>query len=105
MIQNNVIFGFIKKMFSGLLSVYIVVPFSGSLPSKSKEPIKCVSLNNRQSSIVDINSYETLFYSFTVSVNKCGGSCNTIDDPYAGVCVPNNVKNMNAKVFNLMSGK
>ena len=24
-----------------------------------------------------------LFYIFTVSVNKCDGSCNTIDDPYA----------------------
>ena len=38
------------------------------------------------------------------SVNKCGGTCNTIDDPYAEVCIPNKVKNMNIKVFNLMSG-
>ena len=37
---------------------------------------------------------ETLFYLFTVSVNKYGGSCNTIDHPYARACVPNNVKNM-----------
>ena len=27
------------------------------------------------------------FYPFTGSVNKCGGSCNTINDPYARVCV------------------
>ena len=26
------------------------------------------------------------------------------DDPYARVCVPNKVKNMNTKVFNLMPG-
>ena len=38
------------------------------------------------------------------SVNKCGGTCNTIDDPYAEVCIPNKVKNMNIKVINLMSG-
>ena len=45
-----------------------------------------------------------VFFLFTVSVNKCGGSCNTFDDSYARVCVPNEVKNMNAKVFNLNSG-
>ena len=38
-----------------------------------------------------------------MSVNKCGGSCNTIDDPYARVCAPNKIKIMNAKIFKLMS--
>ena len=38
-----------------------------------------------------------------ISVNKCGGNCSIIADPYAGVCVPNKIKNMNVKVFNLMS--
>ena len=44
-----------------------------------------------------------LFFLFAVSVNKRGESCNTIDDPYTRVCVPNKVKNMNVKIFNLMS--
>ena len=35
--------------------------------------------------------------------NKCSGSCNTINDPYAKLCVPDVVKNVNVKVFNLMS--
>ena len=39
----------------------------------------------------------------TVSINKWGGSYNTIDDLNAGVCVPNKAKKMNVKVFNLMS--
>ena len=43
------------------------------------------------------------FYPFSVSVSKCGGSCNTIDNPYARVCFPNQVRNMNIKDFNLMS--
>ena len=51
-----------------------------------------------------MNSNETLFYPFTVSVNKCGESCTNIDDLYARVCVSNKVKNMNVKVFNLMLG-
>ena len=38
-----------------------------------------------------------LFYSFTVSVNKCGGSCHIIDDPYPPVCAPNKVKSVNIK--------
>ena len=70
--------------------------------------MKCVSLNNRscqaRPTLFDINSDETDFYPFIVSVNKYGGSFNTIGDPYTRVCVPNKVKNMNAKVFNLMSG-
>ena len=32
-----------------------------------------------------------------------GGSCNTINDPCTQVCVPIEVKNMNVKVFNLIS--
>ena len=35
--------------------------------------------------------------------NKCNGSYNNINDPYASLRVPDVVKNMNVKVFNLMS--
>ena len=43
------------------------------------------------------------FHLFTVSVNKCVGSCNAINDPHDQVYVPNKVNNMNVKVFNLIS--
>ena len=33
---------------------------------------------------------------------KCSGSCNNINDPYAKLCVPDVIKNLNAKVFNLI---
>ena len=46
----------------------------------------------------DINDINHL----TVSDNNCGGSCNTIDDPYVRVWVLNKSENMNAKVLNLM---
>ena len=101
-------FGFIKKLFIGLLSVCTLVRFSRSLPPNYKRPIKCVSLNNHprqaRKTLVNINSEGTLFYSFTVSVNKSGGSYNTIDDPCARVCVLNKTKNMDVKTFNLVSG-
>ena len=41
---------------------------------------------------------------FNIDVNKCCRSCNTINDPYAQVCNSNKVKNINIKVFDLMSG-
>ena len=52
---------------------------------------------------VDKNSIKPLYRPSTVSVNWSGGSCNSIDDSYARICVPNKVKNTNLKVFNLMS--
>ena len=48
------------------------------------------------------NSNESLLNPFTVSVNKCGGSYNTTDNPCSRVCIPNIINNMNVKVYNLM---
>ena len=53
--------------------------------------------------IVYVNSDDPVFYPFSIKTSKCGGSCNNVDDPYANICVPNIVKNLNVKVFNLMS--
>ena len=44
-----------------------------------------------------------MFYPFSVKVNKCSENCNNISDPYVRLCVPDVVKNINLKVFNLMS--
>ena len=52
---------------------------------------------------ININNNEPLFYPFSIKVNKCSRSCNNINDPCAKLCVPDVVKNINVKVFNLMS--
>ena len=44
-----------------------------------------------------------MFYADSIKINRCKGSCNTINDPYAKICVPDQVKDTNVKVFNLMS--
>ena len=44
-----------------------------------------------------------MFYPYSIDINKCKGSCNKINVPYAKICVPDEIKNTNAKVFNLMS--
>ena len=69
--------------------------------------LKCVSMNNQdckiRPKITIINYNEPLFYLCSIEVNKCSGSCNNINDPYSKLCVPDVVKNINVKVFNLMS--
>ena len=67
--------------------------------------LECLSVINRECmsrpKILDVNEGvgEALFYPYNVQVNKCSGSCNTFDDPMARLCVPNNIKNVNIKVF------
>ena len=53
--------------------------------------------------IVNVNSKESIFFSCSIKTIKCNGSCNNINNTYAKLCVPNVIKNLNVKVFNLMS--
>ena len=53
--------------------------------------------------IINVNTDEPVFHPFSIKVNKCSGSCNNVNDPYAKLCVPDIIKNTNIKVFNLMS--
>ena len=91
-------FKFIKKIFVSALM------FFGSLSNVNS--LECVSMKNQECKtrpeIVDINSSNPIFYPFSIKTNKCSGNCN-ISDPYARICVPDILKNLNVKVFNLMS--
>ena len=64
-------------------------------------------MNNQEcktrTKIINTNNNEPVFYPFSIKLNKCSGSCNNINDPYAKLCVPYVVKSINVKVFNLMS--
>ena len=53
--------------------------------------------------IIDISTNNPIFYPFSAKTSKCSGNCNNINDPYAKICVPDVVKDLNVKVFNLMS--
>ena len=70
--------------------------------------LECLSVINRKCmprpKILDVNEGvgEALFYPYNVLVNKCSGSCNTLDDPMARLCVPNIIKNVNRKVCNFL---
>ena len=92
------VFSFVKNVFVLGLTV---------LSNSITGALNCVSMNNQECKvrpkIVDINSNNPMFYPFSIKVNKCSGNCNNINDPYAKICVPDTVKDLNVRVFNLMS--
>ena len=93
-------FVFIQKIFlTGL------VVLSSSITTT---PLSCISMNNQACKvgpeIVNVDSNESIFYPFSIKTIKCSGSCNNIDGLYAKMCVPDVVKDLNIKVFNLVSG-
>ena len=45
----------------------------------------------------------TVITPFSIKTSKCTGNCNNINNSYAQICVPNAVKDLNVKIFNLMS--
>ena len=51
--------------------------------------------------LININSNNPIFYHFSIKINKCSGNCN--NNSYAKICVPDVMKDLNVKVFNLMS--
>ena len=77
-------FKFIKKVFVVVISFF------------SCNTLACVSMNNLEykirAEIININSKEPLFYPYSVNINKCSGSCNNINDPYAKLCIPDVIK-------------
>ena len=92
-------FRFIKKIF------LIGSLFLSSLVSTA--PLSFISMITQackvRPEIINVSSNEPVFYPFSIKTSKCSGSCNNINDPYAKICVPDVVKNLNVKVFNLMS--
>ena len=86
---------------------YMKKLFVAAVSSFSCNALKCVSINNQECKLrpemININSNESSFYPYSVKISKCSGSCNNINDPYAKLCVPDVSKNMNVKVFNLIS--
>ena len=53
--------------------------------------------------IINVNSNNPVFYPFSINASKCSDNCNNIKDRYAKIYVPDVAKDLNLKVFNLMS--
>ena len=94
--------GFFKKMFIGLLTNVF----------NASNPTKCVSFNNQQCmtqpSLINLhpNEYnqELHYYLTMANSERCVGSCNTINDLFNKVYVPNKTKDLNLSVYKMITG-
>ena len=70
--------------------------------------LECISVINRKCmpapKMLDVNERvgKALLYPYNVLVNKCSGSCDTLDSPMAKMCIPNIIKRINMKVYNFL---
>ena len=95
-------FGFIEKIFIGLLT---------SVVSTSNHT-KCNSLSNQkyiiQPNLINLHpndySQELRNYPFAVNLDRCTGSCNTLDDLSNKACVPNETEDLSLHDFNMITG-
>ena len=91
-------FEFIKKLFITAIA-FIGLNGYNAVNAMNAVPLKCVS--NQKCRVktvkININNYEPLFYPYNITFKKCSGN------PFAKLCVPDVVKNINIKVFNPIS--
>ena len=94
-------FGLIKNFFMELL-ISIV---------NASNHTKCVLLSSQirmiQRSLINLHpnedSQEFHYYPFAVKVDRCVGSCNTLNDLSNNVCAPNKTEELNLSVFNMIT--
>ena len=75
---------FVKQIF-----ISAMMRFSSNVLNVNS--LESLSMSN-QECITNVNSNKPLFYSYSVKINKCSGSCNNINDPFAKLCVPDVIK-------------
>ena len=44
------------------------------------------------------------YYPFSVKLDRCSGSCNTLNDLSNKVCVPNKTEDLNLSMLNMIKG-
>ena len=81
-------FKFIKKCFFTAIAFFSL---------SNANSLECFSMNNQEckirTGIINLNTNDP----YSIKINRCKGSCNTINDPYAKICVPDQIKNTNVK--------
>ena len=90
------IFRFVKKVFFvglTILSNFInVIPLDGT-------PLSCFSMKSQgrktRPQVININSNNAIFYTFSIKTSKCSGNCNNINNTYAKICVRDVIKDLN----------
>ena len=93
--------GFIKKMFLWLVTGII----------SASNHTECVLISNQkcmtQPTLINVHpneySQELHHYPFGVKLDRCLGNCNTPNELFNKVCVPNKTEGLNLSVFDMIS--
>ena len=98
-------FQFIKKTF--FVGLTILPNFTNAKSLLNAIQLNCISMKSQECKtrrqVINVNSNNPIFYPFSIKISKCSGNCNNIDNPYAKICVPDVIKDLNVKVFNRIS--
>ena len=54
--------------------------------------------------LIDLNADEFRYSPFIIRINRCNGSCNTVEDTFGRIYVPNKIEDVSLKVFNMIKG-
>ena len=80
---------FVKKAFTVIITFFNL---------SYVDSLQCVSMSNQECKsrpkIIDVNSNEPVISPYSIKVNKCGGSCGSINNPYAKICIPDITKSI-----------
>ena len=79
---------------------------SGNFKIFTQDKSSCYLLKNEECNVRKViidNDYMTFLYK--IKVDKCVGSCNDKENPYFKVCLPDSIKNITVKSFDLLSKK
>ena len=101
-LMKKIMFGIIKKMFIVLLASIV----------NASNHTKCMSLNNQkciiQRTLIHLHpkeySQDFHYYPFAVKLDRCVGSCNTLNDLYDKACIPNKTEDLNLSMLNMITG-
>ena len=96
------VFVLIKKIFIGLLTSIV----------SAYNHTKCVSFRNQkcmiQPTLINLHpneySQEFHYYPFAVKLDRCVGSCNTLNNLPNKLFVPNKTEDLNLSMFNMITG-
>ena len=94
----------------GLIKIIFIGLSTGLVNGSNRT--QCVSLNNKkcmtQPTLINLHpneySQEFHYFPFAVKLDRCVGSCNTLNDLSSKVCVPNKTEDLNLSVFITITG-
>ena len=56
-----------------------------------------------RSILIDLNPIELNYYPFMISLDKCNGGCNAVNDLSRKIWIPSETKGVNVEVFNMIA--